>query len=96
MAGNTKGLISDVHRNADRHQSSAEGFRADNKSVRAEVDGLCAVNKGDLMDKLNVLQDEWSDNVEKVTKQLEEMAAYLHFVANEIQGQDSESGGGLR
>ena len=41
------------------------------------------------------MQDEWSANVKKVVSDLNDMASYLDDVANKIQQQDADSGGGL-
>lgn len=95
MAKATKGQIEEIHNNANRHRESANSFRQDNASVQNAVDGLTAINKGDLMDKLDALQNEWSENVRKVITDLEDMASYLDVVGNKIQQQDADSGGGL-
>ncbi len=95
MAGPTKGLINEIHQNANRHRQTSDSFRQDNRKVQAEVDGLTAINRGDLMTKLDQLQNEWSDSVERVCVQLDDMANYLDEVANKLQQEDSDSGGGL-
>jgi uncharacterized protein YukE len=95
MAVPTKGVINDIHSNAERHRSTADSFRQDNRSVQGEVDGLTAINRGDLMTKLDQLQNEWSQSVTSVCGKLDEMANYLDTVANQLQQQDSDSGGGL-
>jgi uncharacterized protein YukE len=91
----TRATPADIRTAADRHLSSAGAFRDGNTQVQNEVDGLLAVNKGDLMDKLNALQDEWSENVLKVIGKVEDMANYLYEVANQIEAQDRENAGGL-
>lgn len=96
MALNTKATVAEIHSAANRHRSSADSFRQDNNNVQNEVDGLTAINKGDLMTKLDELQNEWSENVNRVINDLEDMANYLDDVARKIQAQDSQSGGGLR
>ncbi|WP_327006891.1 WXG100 family type VII secretion target [Dactylosporangium sp. NBC_01737] len=95
MAKATKGQIEDIHNNAGRHRDSANAFQEANTKVQNTVDGLTAINKGDLMDKLDALQNEWSANVKKVVNDLNDMASYLDDVANKIQQQDADSGGGL-
>jgi len=96
MTQNTKATPAEIHSAADRHRGSAETFRQANRNVQNEVDGLLAVNKGDLMTKLDELQNEWSENVNKVIGKLEEMAGYLDEVANQIQAQDSQGSSALR
>lgn len=96
MAGNTKGTPAEIHAAANRHRASADMFRQDNQSVQSEVDGLTAINRGDLMTKLDQLQNDWSDSVKNVTTLLSEMADYLDKVANEIESQDATGGSGLR
>ena len=95
MAKATKGQIEDIHNNANRHRDSANAFEQANTRVQNTVDGLTAINKGDLLKRLDELQDEWSANVKKVVSDLNDMASYLDDVANKIQQQDADSGGGL-
>jgi WXG100 family type VII secretion target len=91
----TKASPAEIHAVAERHRTSAQGFRGDDQKLRNEVDELMAVNKGDLMTKLDELQNEWSDNIGKVIDRLEEMAGYLDNVANEIQAKDTDSSGAI-
>lgn len=95
MAGATKGLINEIHQNANRHRQASDSFRQSNRSVQAEVDGLTAINRGDLMTKLDQLQNEWSESVESVCRKLDDMANYMDTVANKLQQEDSDGGGGL-
>ncbi len=92
----TKGQITDIQDNAKRHTETASALRDANTKVQNEVDGLTAINKGDLFVKLDELQNEWSASVLKVIADLENMASYLNEVANKIQQQDADSGSGLR
>lgn len=87
----TKATPSEIHNAAKRHRDSAEAFRQSNNQVRNEVDGLLNVNKGELMDRLDELQNEWSENVDKVIGQLKDMADYLDEVANQIEAQDRDN-----
>jgi WXG100 family type VII secretion target len=96
MTQSTKATPAEIHSAADRHRASADAFRQDNRNVRNEVDGLLAINRGDLMVKLDELQNEWSENVDKVIAKLDEMAGYLDEVANQIQARDADAGSGLR
>ena len=97
MATNsTRATPAEVHSAATRHRESADEIDGRERAARSEVDGLVAVQKGDLINKLNAMQDEWSENVKKVTAKLREMAGWLDDAGNTIAAQDSDSGGSLR
>jgi len=96
VANTTGATPAEIHSAANQHRTSSSTFQSQNTAVTNEVEGLKTTNKGDLMVKLDQLQDEWSQNVKKVTDKIDEMADYLDLVANTIQSEDSGSAGNVR
>jgi uncharacterized protein YukE len=96
MALNTKATPADIHASANRHRASADMFNSLEQQVSSEVDGLMAVNRGDLMKKLDSLQNDWSTRVKSVVEKLRVMAGQLDKAGTDIQAADSDSGGNLR
>jgi uncharacterized protein YukE len=96
MTQTTAGVISAINAAADNHSNQAGEFRRLDREATGEVEGLKSTCRGDLMDKLDVVQNAWSEDVQAVAKLIDEMATALHNAANKIQQQDAGSGGGLK
>ena len=91
----TKAPFQQVRDVAKRHVTTAETYDQLERNVQTEVDLLLSRNRGDLMTKLDALQNEWSPEIKDVINKIREMGNYLYDVANKLEAQDAASGGGL-
>jgi len=91
----TTGAITEIRATGQKHIDTAQVFRSQVREVEQEVENLKATNWGDLMTKLDQLQDAWTEDITPIINKFDELGQYLQTVADQIQQQDAEAGSGL-
>jgi len=76
---------------AQQHRNSESDIGKHEQSVKDLVEGLFATNKGDLMRKLHDVELAWSDQVDKMRKEISDMADYMDMCSRHLSDNDQSN-----
>lgn len=82
----------DVEMAADNHQAAEQDLDGQRKGLDDTVNGLYAANAGELMEKLNAVQDAWSVDMVAILKDLDDCEQFLRECKTELERLNQEQG----
>lgn len=82
----------DVEMAADNHQAAEQDLDGQRKGLDDTVNGLYAANAGELMEKLNAVQDAWSVDMIAILKDLDDCEQFLRECKTELERLNQEQG----
>lgn len=85
----------DVEMAADNHQAAEQDLDGQRKGLDTTVNDLYAANAGELMEKLNTVQDAWSVDMRGILDKLVDCEMYLRECKDELARLSQEQGSSL-
>jgi hypothetical protein len=85
----------DIENAADNHNAAEQDLDGQRRGLDETVNTLYAANSGELMDKLNTLQDQWSVDMRIVLDLLVDCEEYLRYCKSELERLNQDQGGAL-
>ncbi|WP_410813464.1 hypothetical protein [Micromonospora sp. 067-2] len=85
----------DVEMAADNHQAAEQDLDGQRKGLDDTVNDLYAANAGELMEKLNNVQDAWSVDMRGILDKLVECEVFLRDCKKELERLNQDQGGSL-
>ncbi|MGW5556446.1 hypothetical protein ACWER9_04365 [Micromonospora sp. NPDC003944] len=85
----------DVEMAADNHQAAEQDLDGQRKGLDTTVNDLYAANAGELMEKLNTLQDAWSLDMRGILDLLVDCEVFLRDCKKELERLNQEQGSAL-
>ncbi|MDG4809457.1 WXG100 family type VII secretion target [Micromonospora sp. WMMD1120] len=85
----------DIENAANNHDAAEQDLDGQRKGLDDTVNALYAANSGQLMEKLNTLQDQWSVDMRRVLDLLNDCEEYLRHCKTELERLNQDQGGAL-
>lgn len=85
MTQPTEVTPSQIRDSAAQHTATKDSITRIENGITDTVAAFCAANKGELVRELEKIQEQWTEELEKVQAKLGEMNDYMEDAANKLE-----------